>query len=115
MPAPVIGTRDIKSKPSVPVPEIESESRLVVSDSLRPHGLYSPWKSPGQKTGVGSHSFLQGIFPIQGSNQVSHIAGRFISSWATREAHGSRGEIQSESERHSVVSDSLWPHGPYSP
>ena len=26
----------------------------VVSDSLRPHGLYSPWNSPGQKTGVGS-------------------------------------------------------------
>ena len=24
------------------------ESRSVVSDSLRPHGLYSPWNSPGQ-------------------------------------------------------------------
>ena len=44
----------------------ESESRSVVSDSLRPHGLYSPWNSPGQK--VGSLSFLQGIFPTQGSN-----------------------------------------------
>ena len=31
-----------------------SESRPVVSDSLRPHGLYSPWNSPGQDTGVGS-------------------------------------------------------------
>ena len=28
----------------------ESESRSVVSDSLRPHGLYSPWNSPGQNT-----------------------------------------------------------------
>ena len=45
-----------------------SESRLVVSDSLRPHGLYSPWNSLGQKTGVGSLSLLQGIFPTQGSN-----------------------------------------------
>ena len=45
-----------------------SESRLVVSDSLRPHGLYSPWNSPGQNTGVGSHSLLQEIFPTQGSN-----------------------------------------------
>ena len=25
----------------------ESESHLVVSDSLRPHELYSPWNSPG--------------------------------------------------------------------
>ena len=31
----------------------ESESRLVVSDSLPPHGLYSPWNSPCQNTGVG--------------------------------------------------------------
>ena len=46
----------------------ESESRSVVSDSLRPHGLYSPWNSPGRNTGVGSLSLLQGIFPTQGSN-----------------------------------------------
>ena len=43
-------------------------SRPVMSNSLRPHGLYSPWNSPGQKTGVGSLSLLQGIFPTQGSN-----------------------------------------------
>ena len=30
----------------------KSESRSVLSDSLRPHGLYSPWNSPGQNTGV---------------------------------------------------------------
>ena len=48
-----------------------------------PHGLYSP----GQNTGVGSLSLFQGIFPTQGSNQVSCIAGRFFTSWATREAH----------------------------
>ena len=33
-----------------------------------PHGLYSPWNSLGRNTGVGSLSFLQGIFPTQGSN-----------------------------------------------
>ena len=38
---------------------------LVLSDSLQPHGLYSPWNSPGQNTGVGSLSLLQGIFPTQ--------------------------------------------------
>ena len=36
--------------------------------TLRPHRLYSPWNSPGENTGVGSLSLLQGIFPIQGSN-----------------------------------------------
>ena len=33
-----------------------------------PHGLYSPWNSPGQNTGVGSRSLLQETFPTQGSN-----------------------------------------------
>ena len=47
---------------------IESESCSVVSDSLRPRVLYSPWNSPGQNTGVGSLSLLQVIFPTQGSN-----------------------------------------------
>ena len=37
-----------------------SESRSAVSESLRPHGLYSPWNSPGQNTGVG------GPFPSPG-------------------------------------------------
>ena len=48
------------------LPEYERESHSVVSDSLRPDGLYSPWNSPGQNTGVGSFSLLQGIFPTQG-------------------------------------------------
>ena len=46
----------------------ESESHSVMSDSLRPHELYSPWNSPGQNTGLGSLFLLQGIFLIQGSN-----------------------------------------------
>ena len=44
-----------------------SESRSVVSDSLRPNGLYT-WHSPGQNTGVGSCFLLQGIFPTPGLN-----------------------------------------------
>ena len=36
--------------------------------TLRPHGLYSPWNSSGQNTGVGSLSLLQGIFPTQRLN-----------------------------------------------
>ena len=110
----------------------ESESHSIVSNSLQPHGLYSLWNSPGQNTGVGSLSLLQGIFPTQGLNPdlfhckwilyqlshkgilewvvfpfssgscqprnrtgVSYIAGRFFTSWATREAWAStRGNIQ---------------------
>ena len=42
-------------------------SGTAVSDSLWPHGLHSPWNSPGQITGVVCHALLQGIFPTQGS------------------------------------------------
>ena len=48
--------------------KLKSESWSVVSDSLWPHGWYSPWNSPGQYTGVGSLSPLQQIFPTQGLN-----------------------------------------------
>ena len=46
----------------------KSESHSVMSDSLWPPGLYSPWNFLGQNTRVGSLSLLQGIFPTQGSN-----------------------------------------------
>ena len=45
--------------------ESEAVSCSVVSDSLQPHGLYSPpgfsvhGDSPGRNTGVGCHVFLQ--------------------------------------------------------
>ena len=73
--------------------ESKSESCSVVSDSLRPYGLYSPWNSLGQNTGVGSLSLLQGIFLTQGSNtglphcrhilyQLSHRGSPRILEWA---------------------------------
>ena len=45
-----------------------SESHSVMSNSLRPHRLYSPWYAPGQNTGVGSRSLLQEIFSTPGLN-----------------------------------------------
>ena len=42
--------------------------KRVIPDSSQPCGLYSPWNSPGQNTGVGSLFLLQGVFPTQGSN-----------------------------------------------
>ena len=47
----------------------ESENHSIVSYSLWSRGLYSPWNVPGQNTGEGSLSLLQGIFPTQGLNQ----------------------------------------------
>ena len=72
----------------------ESESCSVVSGSLRPQGLHSPWNSPGQNTGVGILSLLQGIFPTQVSNpglphcrrilyQLSHKGNPRILEWVT--------------------------------
>ena len=72
----------------------ESESHSVVSSSLGLHWLYSPWTSPGQNTGVGSLSLLQGIFPTQGLNpgllhcrqilyQRSHKGSPRILEWVT--------------------------------
>ena len=69
-----------------------SQSCSVMSDSLQPHGLSSPWNSPGQNTGVWSLSLLQGIFPTQGLNpglphcqrvlyQLSHKESPWILEW----------------------------------
>ena len=55
-----------------------SESRSVMSNSLQPHGLYSPWSSPGQNTGVGSFPFSRGSSQPRDRTQVSRIAGRFF-------------------------------------
>ena len=70
-----------------------SESSSVMSDSLQPHGLYSPcMTNPAQNTGVGSLSLLEGIFPTQGLNpglphcrwilyQLNHKGSPSILEW----------------------------------
>ena len=69
-----------------------SESRSVVSDSLWPHSLYSPWNSLGQNSGVGSLFLLHGMFSTQGLNpdhlhcrqilyQLSHKRNPRILKW----------------------------------
>ena len=73
----------------------ECETHSVVSGCVQPHGLYSPWNSPGQNTGEGSLSLLRGLFPIQGSNpgflhcrqilyQLSHKGSPWIHVYAWR-------------------------------
>ena len=72
--------------------ESESVSRSVVSNSLWLHGLYSPWNSPDQNTGVDSHSLFLGLFSTQGLNpglphcrwilyQLSHKGSPRILEW----------------------------------
>ena len=74
------------------VQKVTHPSTPFVFNSSQPHGLYSPWNSPGQNTGVGSLSLLQGIFPTQGSNpglphcrqvlyQLSHKRSPRILMW----------------------------------
>ena len=55
-------------KPIIYTLRKENEICSVLSKYQGPHRLYSPWNSPGQNTGVGSCSLLQGIFPTQGWN-----------------------------------------------
>ena len=77
------------------------ESHSVVSDSLQPHRLYSPWNSPGQDSGVGSLSLLQGIFPTQGSNPGLLHCRRIL-------YHLSHRGSPQVCLHTSVVSDSMW-------
>ena len=64
----------------------ERESCSAVSNSLWPHGLYSPWNSPCQNTGLSSLYLLQGIFATQGLNPGRLHCRQILYSWATREA-----------------------------
>ena len=48
--------------------------------------LLCPWNSPGKNTGVRNHPLLQGSSPPREQAQVSGIADRFFTIWATREA-----------------------------
>ena len=88
-----------RSNQSVPK---ESESRSIVFDSLWAHGrLLHPWDFPGMDTGMDCHFLLQGIFLTQGSNLgLPHCRHTLY--------HLSHQGSPSETETHSVVSNSLW-------
>ena len=83
--------------------ESESESHSVVSNSLQPHGLYSPWNSPGQNTGVGSLSLLQGIFPTQESNSGLLHCRRILYQMSHQGSPGSVGIFMKSSVHHSLA------------
>ena len=64
-----------------------------MSDSLWPHGLYRPWNSLGQNTGVGSLSLLRGIFPTQGSNPGLPHCRWILYQLSHQDSPKSRGEL----------------------
>ena len=57
-----------------------------MSDSVWLHGLHSPWNSLGQNTAVVAIPFSSRSSQPRDPTQVSCIASRFFTSWATREA-----------------------------
>ena len=66
-------------------------SHSVMFDSFWLHGLWPtsllcPWNSPGKNTGVDIIPFSRGSSWPRDQTQVSRIAGRFFTIWATREA-----------------------------
>ena len=72
--------------------KLESESCSIMSNSLWPHGLYSPRNTPGRNTGMGSLPLIHWIFPTQASNpglphckqilyQLSHKGSPRILEW----------------------------------
>ena len=66
------------------MPCLVTQSCLTLCNPMdcSPPGSSVHGDSPGKNTGVGCHALLQGIFPTQ----VSCVAGRFFTVWATREA-----------------------------
>ena len=104
-----------------------------MSYSLQPYGLYSPWDSPGQNTGVGSLSLFQGIFPTQGMNpglphcrqilyQLNHKGSPRILEWVrfpfsrwssqrrnwTRVSCIARGFLTNWAIREALTRDQTW-------
>ena len=57
-----------------------------MSDYLWPQGLCSPWNSPGHNMEWVAFPFSRGSSQPRERTQVSHIAGRCFTSWATGEA-----------------------------
>ena len=78
--------------PSSPTQSWKVKVKVAQSCLTLCYPLYSPWNSPGQHTGVGSLSLLQGIFQTQGSSpgllhcrqilyQLSHKGSPRILEW----------------------------------
>ena len=87
-----------------------------MSNSLRPHGLYIPWNSPGRNIGV--FPFARGIFPTQGLNpglphcrrilyQLSYQGSPIIPSRSPSGTPINAGPLNTVTEVSEIVFDSF--------
>ena len=80
---------------------LEGKGKLLGGcDVLRPHGLYSPWNSPGQSTGGAALPFSRGPTQPGDRSQVSRTAGGFCTSWATGAAPEGDLEVNADTQAH---------------
>ena len=63
----------------------ESASHSVVSNSLRPHALYSPWNSPGQSTEVAVPFFRRSSQPRSPALQADSLLAELPGSLSNTE------------------------------
>ena len=85
------------------LPASESESHSVMSDSA------TPWTGPGQNTGVGGFSLLQGIFPTQGLNQSLPHCRQILYQLSYQESQ-SNGALKALSTECHIGLILLWKH-----
>ena len=88
----------------------EGESCSVMSDSLQPHGLYIVHGIKARILEWVAFPFSRGSSQPRDRTQVSHIAGRFFTSWATREAQWIKRRKASEKSVRRVISRERAPH-----
>ena len=69
-------------------------SHSAASNPKDPPGSSVHGDSPSKNTGVGTHSFSRGSSQPRDPTQVSCIAGRFFTFWATGEAQIGRWQKQ---------------------
>ena len=85
----ILLTKKLKNQEVLKVEVLATESCLTLCDLMdcSPQGSSVHAISPDNNTGLTSHSFLQGIFPLKDRTWVSRTAGGFFMISVTREAH----------------------------
>ena len=80
-------TVDFKSLSSEPVKLLSCVWLFAIPWIIAYQGSPNPWNFPGKSTGVGHHFFTRGSSRPRNQTQVSYIAGRRFTIWATKLKH----------------------------
>ena len=87
-------------------------------EGMKSHGLYNPWNSPSQNTGMDNLSLLQGIFPPQGLKrgllhcmwilyQLSHQRSPRILEWVVYPFSSGSFQLRNQTRSLASQADSL--------